>query len=234
MGRIRGCPIPDSAETVTRAICFPASWAGLLSDLLLPPTEIDFWDRFANEEDRDSATQIASVIVHDFLSDECQCVQAGETDTITWDFETTDGGFETPGSGYGTYVSTEGWHADIVQTGASQWEARLVISLTLDAPVFPEYMKITTFIQDDATTHLAASYAMISLYDASNTLIADATAQYGGDLLGWHIGPINPSASMHSSLPGDYLRIRLTATYALDPTGVVDMYVRSATLSYKS
>lgn len=73
MSLLRGCPIPDTGTPVVHALCFPDTWAGLLSELFLPPTDPDFWELAASDADKDAATQVAHQIVHDFLSVDCVC-----------------------------------------------------------------------------------------------------------------------------------------------------------------
>lgn len=82
MSLLRGCPIPDMGVATVRAICFPSTWAGLLSNLLLQPVETDFWEILATDAQKIAASQIATDIVHDFLSPSCECaVDCSGTDT---------------------------------------------------------------------------------------------------------------------------------------------------------
>lgn len=68
-----GCPIPAEGADIILAICLPDTWAGMISNLLVPPTELPFWDDSASLSDREAAQRQAATIVGQFHSDECAC-----------------------------------------------------------------------------------------------------------------------------------------------------------------
>lgn len=226
----RGCPIPEAGSDVQIALCLPDTWIGLVSQLLHAPTQESFWDRFETLTNIEAACKEAANIVGVFHSDECLCNPDGGDDTTdTWDFTASYGGWEAVDTGYGSYYD-DAWHADIVQINANRWDARLQIFTTYDPLVIPLDAQAICYIQDDAVTHISASYASIAAWNSYDRALGEV--QYGGDLNGWHVGPINPRFMVRTNQGISRLTIGLTAQYALDPTGVIDLRCTSASFRY--
>lgn len=214
-----GCPIPSVGTLVTRAICLPDTWAGLISESLVPQTDEGFWDNQATLADREAATKIASEIVGSFLSPDCECnPPPGTYHRDSWDFTVSDGGWEAVGPGYGTYGDGK-WNGDVVQLGANDWMIRLQIRKQYSPDVVPREMKATCRTTDSATTHIDASYASCR----AGTYFPKVTAevQFGGTLTEWHNGPINPRFVVYTNEGISYIEIGMSARFALDPSGVV-------------
>lgn len=225
-----GCPLPSAGDDTIRAICLPDTWLGLVSNLLTLPTELSFWDDSATLEDREAVQQIAATIVGTFQSEDCQCgMPPGDYTQGYWDFTQSDGGWSPLGSNYGTY-DDGAWHADIVQINANRWDARLAIEYEFGSPVVPREMKAVCYVLDEATTHISASYAFVHALDAYT--IALGEVQYGGDLLGWHTGPMNPRFIVYTEAGITRIRVEMTAQYALDPTGVIDLRCTEVYFNY--
>lgn len=113
-----GCPIPDSGDPVSVPICLPDGWQSLISELLMFPTALEFWDNLATLEDRTAASKTAHAIVHDFQSEDCTCEpECPSGNYYAFDFESSDGGWYVPDGGYGEYVSSVGWRTEVVALG---------------------------------------------------------------------------------------------------------------------
>jgi len=145
---VTGCPIPDSGDPVVRAICLPSTWLGLTSNLLLPPTELSFWDDQATLEDREAAQRTAFDIVGAFQSDECLCptyeTGAGTAEQDVWDFGASSHGFSVVSGGHGSYAGgawVSGKYQDVL---TEYWHSELWIEKPISPTVWPKTLKAYT------------------------------------------------------------------------------------------
>jgi len=142
---VTGCPIPDSGDPVVRAVCLSDTWLGLVSELLIPPTELSFWDDQATLEDREVAQRTAFDIIGTFQSDECVCPtyeNGPSTFTqVVWDFGAAPHGFSVVDGSYGVYQNGV-WESQKYQNQLTGfWHSELRIQKTLSPPVWPFVLK---------------------------------------------------------------------------------------------
>lgn len=114
---------------VMRALCLPDTWLGLISELLIPPTQLAFWDDSTSLEDREVAQRIAEDIVGTYQH-ECECPPYENPDSEytedVWDFADQDHDFEvTPGS-HGVYQYGH-WESEKYEGGDGYWYSELGI-----------------------------------------------------------------------------------------------------------
>jgi len=144
-----GCPIPAEGEDIQLAICLPDTWAGLVSNLLVPPTELSFWDNLATLEDREVAQRQAHKMLGLFQSDECICAEYENgpstfTQTV-WDFGTADY-FDVHAEGHGNYNSGGGYWESVKyqDTLTGYWHSELWIEKAISPTVWPLTLKAYT------------------------------------------------------------------------------------------
>lgn len=215
------CPIPAVGSPVIIAVCLPDTWIQVVQELLVQPVSPSFWDVGATDAEIETATQVAQDIVHDVMSSDCQCTAPAGTYTETsWDFTISEQGW-VPGlpSGHG-YWQDGAWHASVFQVNANRWDMRLQIRKSYASAVRPRDLRATCYVQDEATTHIGPSYANVNCGESFP--VFQGEVQFGGDLLGWHTGPMNPRVVCYTETGITFLEIGLYATFALDPSGVVD------------
>lgn len=217
----QACPIPAAGSQITIPVCLPDTWGQVLHGLLMLPTDPAFWDIAATPAEVEAAVQIAQNIVCDVMGPDCTCVApAGSFTETNWDFTVSEQGW-TPASEFDHgYWQDGAWHASIFQVNANRWDMRLQIRKTYGSAVRPRDLRATCYIQDEATTHIGPSYANVNCGDSFP--LFQGEVQFGGDLFGWHTGPMNPRCVAYTESGITFLEIGLYATFALDPSGVVD------------
>lgn len=113
-----GTPIPAEGTATVSPLCYPDTWAGLISELLTPPLTEAYWDNTADDVDIQAARKIAATILGTFLSEECECEgECPSGNYYAFDFEQSEGGWSVPSGGYGEYVSSTGWRTEVVDLG---------------------------------------------------------------------------------------------------------------------
>lgn len=137
----RGCPIPAAGDVVTRAICLPDTWLGLVSELLIPPTQLSFWDDSTSLEDREVAQRQAESIVGKFLSSECVCglYEPGTLHQVTTDFTIEQGDWILD---KGT-LEAEGAFREVFDLGAGFYRPWLILKYNFLDPVI--FVRLQTF-----------------------------------------------------------------------------------------
>lgn len=130
----KGTPIPEAGTDIRRALCFPDTWAGLISEQLKSSTALEFWDDLATLADREGAQKIAENILGTFLSSECECEDPCPSGNYyAFDFEQSDGGWSVPSGGHGEYVSGAGWRSVEVEVAGQVYNKLDIAIADFDA-----------------------------------------------------------------------------------------------------
>lgn len=111
----------------------PDGWQSLVSDLLVPPTELSFWDDTTTLEDREVAQRQACKILGEYQSDECACIGNNGASTYTeavWDFADQDHDFVVTPGYHGVYQYGH-WESEKYQGEDDYWYSELGIERLL-------------------------------------------------------------------------------------------------------